>query len=303
MIKKILIYEDWDHWTPVGKGWQRGLQMNNVISMWAPHKISLNQLDEQFDVLIYFDVRTDNIGIEMLKTYKQNNPHTLIVGIGLLPKPEYVEYKGIIDFWCTTCYSYPTSTLLFNKMGFNVYHIPLATFKEVPDFYDTHFTYDLSFIGQFGNKGHGNRNEDKYLYPLLLDDNLKCFTAGFEYNIYKMKYADFSTTCTIYGNTKINLNFHYDHQKTNDRVDLNSRVFDIAMCSGFQMCDHPLVINLFDNSIPVINSSEWIDKFYEFLSNESYREKCAIKSNKIVSSNHCWQNRMYDFLQILKEYE
>jgi len=297
MTKEILIYEDWVHFIPTGKGWADGLIKlgHNVYNI--PHKYDISQVSQYLDVIIYFDIMLDNMSINSFRQYKKLNPNCKIIGIiGSEYKEKYKEYSDIIDLWCSITYY---NSAIDNKFE-NLLYVPLAANEDI--FYpinDKSNLYDCSFIGQFGNTGHGYRKENIYLYPILDNKKLHNFMAGFEYNNYKHNFIQYNFLNNIYNSTKINLNFHYDNQKSKNRCDFNGRVYEVAMSGNFQLCDHPYLKNVFGNSIGYSDENSWLDTFYYYLEHTSERIELAEESRKIALENHTWKQRMkliHDYL-------
>ena len=84
-------------------------------------------------------------------------------------------------------------------------------------------------------------------------------------------------------------------------MDLNGRLFDIALSGNFQLCDHPFVKDIFEGSVVVGTKENWMDLIHYYKNNEEKRERLAQISRDIVLKYHTWDKRMVLVLDILKE--
>jgi len=302
MINKFLIYEDWNHFIPTGKSWYTGLVQNDKIVYQLGHNEALNNVEEKLDVVIYFDLPTNSIEIDILRRYKNENKNTIIVGIvGDKFKSVFNEYKDCIDVWCSMMYSYDSLEKTFNNNGMDLYFLPLAADHEI--FFPTNSKkiYDVSFIGQFGNTGHGYRREDKYLYPLLERKELKKYMSGFNYNGESYSFTKYSELNNIYNSTKVNLNFHYDNQKTDDRIDFNGRTYEIAMSGNVQLCDHPACQDVFDGHMFWQYENKWVEYVNGLLYNQTNAQEFCQKNRNYFIDKHSWKTRMKTLIKILEK--
>ena len=302
MIKKIIVSEEFSHFIPSSLGWVEGLEkLGHEVFILPQPTYTLSDIDEEADLVIYFDVRDDEKSIDEFKRFKDRYPNCKIVGMGLLPKPNYYKYKGLIDFWVNMTIEHKESIRLFNEIGFEIYSIPLAGSDTL--FYPLHpqKIYDVSFIGQFGSKGHGDRDEDKYLYPILDDKSITSFCAGFSYKDIGLQYVKHADLNTIYNQTKVNLNFHYKNQKgetSEGRMDYNGRVWEIALSGNFQLCDHPYIKTNCDNCILVGEKENWKDLVNYYKNNAIEREEWQRKSFEYAKKYHTWEKRMGEFMKL-----
>lgn len=302
MIDTFLIYEDWNHFIPTGKSWYKGLVQNQKKVYQLNHNHLLTNLDEKMDVVVYFDLPTNHIDINILRKFKNENRDTTIVGIvGDKFKPIFNEYKECIDVWVSMMYSFKSLEKTFDQNGIKLHFIPLAADHEI--FFPTNSEkfYDVSFVGQFGNTGHGYRHEDKYLYPILDIEEIKAFTAGFKYrNCDNNHYVNHGALNDIYNKTKVNLNFHYDHQKTDDRIDFNGRTYEIAMSGNVQLCDHPKCREIFDNHIPYSTMDEWMTYFKVAYNDYKFGNTRSTLVRDYFVEKHSWKTRMKTFIDLLE---
>lgn len=299
---KILIYETWSHYIPTGYSWAKGLiELGHKVSHYDPQKIDFYDiLDIDFDLIIHFDVPMYDQYKFHLDKFKNRSPETKIVGVGF-PDENYYKLKPYIDGWAMNVYSFESATNKFQQMGFKSYNVGLASHPDL--FYKMYLIpkYDISFIGQFGRYGHGYRGEDKYLFPILDNKNYKCKTYGFSYKNIKRETINYDKLNEVYNNSKVNLSFHYDHQKgiENDKIDFDCRVFDIALSNNFQLIDHPYITEIFktpSTKLMLSDKKHWVEKVEYYINNLDVREQISNDIYKEAIKYHTWKYRMFDFL-------
>ena len=299
---KILLCDTINHPTPILRGWYEGLLELGHEAMYLPiPQYNLLDVEEDFDLIIYPGISEKQI--PDFESYKKRHPNTVIVGCKDDWVDAYTKLKGIVDYFVIPLDYTPSVVEAYRVNGFKAYNVPLAGNSRL--FYkesDTK-TYDASFIG---NLSHGYRGEDRFLYPIL--DKYVYFLGGsISYNGKPAKFVPYELHNPIRNKTKVNLNFHVPYQKPNkghtpDRVDCNQSVFNIALSGNFQLCDHPLAAQYFDNNVVLGDESNWLDLFDYYLNNEQDREEKAHNAMLIAQRDHTWKVRMKQFLEINKKH-
>jgi glycosyltransferase involved in cell wall biosynthesis len=298
---KIAVFDTLYHPTPILKEWAVGFSdLNHDVDFYGiQHHTILSCLDKFYDIIVY----VGDLNITHFEQVKQNNPNVTIVYSIDSMQPHYVQYKHVIDFFITTQHGYSELDEQFKNAGLDLYSIPLAGNNHL--FYptDSPNEYDVCFIGTLA---HGYREEDKYLYPFI--EKYKFFLAGMTYKHHGIPFLDYSQANAIRNQTAININFHYDYQRLNEgnplgRVDLNQSVYNIALSGGFQICDHPLVSELFEGAVVVAPAEHWPELIEYYLNNHEERKALAKKSYDIAIKNHTWKVRMQEFLQIVEKHK
>lgn len=304
---KFLIYENWSHYFPIGKGWVEGLQqLSNEICHIEPNSFKLsnyinNTLCGKIDYIIWFDFNYSQDAYEELDKIKSVQPDIDIIPIVLDYNDSFDnKYKPYINKVISLTYKHKSAEEDFNKNGYKYLNLPLATSTNIFNKLNLDKKYDVSFIGKFGDSGHGYRKQDIYLYPILDEPVLSAYTAGFSYNKYSLNSINYSELNYIYNSTDINLNFHYDIQKGPDRIDFNYRTFDICAAGGFQLCDHPYVNELIPDLIVEEDGNKWKEIVKYYLHNSTERKEIADKCYKYVIENHTWKNRMSQLINFIK---
>lgn len=291
---QISIYESLNHFIPTGLGWYEGFQNLGHDPNILQSQYNLNDFDINPPDLL---VLLDNFSVEDIIKFKEENPNTKIVIVFFEFKEFYLQLKGIVDSWILISMNHISMEKKFKQENLPLMFIPLAASKNKFFKRELSKKYDVSFIGQFGATGHGYRGQDKFLFPVI-DKGYKGYYAGFSYNNQTYPPVHHDLINTVYNETKVNLNFHYNYQKeqnVNDflsRLDFNGRVYEIALSGNFQICDHPKTVDIFNNTIPYTKSSDWLNVIDYYLSNDKLAKELALEAQNICLKNHTWDSRM-----------
>lgn len=169
------------------------------------------------------------------------------------------------------------------------------------------FGADISFVGSLG-KAHSNRIE--FLEAITLSNfNLKVWGYGIkdvptESPLKKVFYGPIwgiDVTKVING-SKINLNMYLDGYDSLSRG-INSRTFEIAGCSGFQMAKYTPLIEEFyhiDKEVVCFNTKEeLIDKIRFYLKRDDLRKKIASAAYEKTIKYYTYKNRVKEMIQSL----
>jgi len=291
------IIEPFLHYIPTGIGWIEGLRKNGHGAIGIPSgKYKLDNLKiTETEYVIFMQLPSK----ESLSTFKQNNPDIKIIVVGFNYNLAAIELKEYVDFWFELHHRHTAMEEFFNYNGLELHMMPLAASEDVFKPLEQEKVFDLSFIGQFGNKGHGYREEDIYLYPLK-SLKLKGFYSGFD----AFPSIHHKNLNIVYNSTKVNLNFHYHYQKIQSenlesRLDFNGRVFELALSGNFQLCDLPHISDIFENGVAFTSKEDWKDTFNYYLHNTEARKEQAKVARDIALEKHTWKSRMKQFLKII----
>ncbi|HNR36364.1 MAG TPA: glycosyltransferase [Candidatus Hydrogenedentes bacterium] len=166
---------------------------------------------------------------------------------------------------------------------------------------------DLSFAGA----GYHNRLE---MFKGLTDYRLNLWGVGWSSRELAMFVRDPETRFTperfakIVAGTKINLNLH--SSTVHDGVDpdcdaINPRVFEIAACGGFQLCDPCKGLDAlfdFDTELPVYRDlAELREKIDYFLARPEERAAFAQRARRRVLAHHTYRHRAQRMLDVMIE--
>jgi len=299
---KIIVYEPFQHFIPTGEGWARGFEDLGHTAYRLPSvQYRITDVDEEVDLLIIHDL-VPEVTKDLIE-YKKTFPNTKIAVLCDYYRPHFDAAKDFVDLWFELSVQHTYSKKQFDARGMSFGHVQLSAHTK--NFYpkDIPKIYDVSFIGQLS---HGYRGEDKYLYPVIDKKYKGIFGGGFNYKGTLYPHIHHDNLNNIYNSTKVNINFHYPlhkEERENDleyRLEVNGRIFEIALSGNFQISDNPLVANFFGNSIPIVGENEWTNKIDYYLSNEKERLDLAKKSYDICKNNHMYVHRAKKILELLK---
>lgn len=295
---KAIVYEGFQHFVPTGEGWAKGLEdLGFTVYRLPNHSYGLDEVDEEVDLVIVHDVneRVAN-GIH---SYKSTFPLSKIAVLTSTYENCYNNLQKDVDLWFNLSIRNTYLSKVFGDKGMKFVPISLASHKDYSFPMNLKRTFDVSFIGQIGSQGHGYRNEDQYLFPVI-EKGYNGIYGGFK----GFAPIHHSKLNEVYNKTKVNLNFHYSNQKVESetdpmsRIEFNGRVFEIAMSGNFQISDHPFISEIFEDSIPYVTPEKWIDTIDYYLENELERNKLARDAYYIAMNKHTYACRA---TQILKE--
>ena len=298
---RAIIYEQFQHFIPTGEGWAKGLEdLGATVYRLPCYQYRLVEVDEEVDLIITHVITPDII--EDLKTYKCTFPKVKIAVLCDYFRPHFETAKDIVDLWFELSIQHTHSKKQFDARNMPFGHVQLSA--HVKNFHptDTPKIYEVSFVGQLT---HGYRGEDKYLYPVLDKGYKGIFGGGFTYRGITYPHIHHDNLNHIYNSTKVNINFHYPLHKMeteNDleyRMEVNGRVFEIALSGNFQISDNPLVKDFFEDSIPIVKENEWINRIDYYLAHEEERVQLAKKAHNICLNNHMYIHRVKKILGLL----
>ena len=180
-------------------------------------------------------------------------------------------------------------------------HKPVELSAEEHEIYDC----DLSFAGA----GYFNRVQ---LFKGLTDYNFKIW--GVDWGARELApllrnpgarftYEDFTR---IVAGSKINLNLHssMSHDGVDPKADaINPRVFEIAACGGFQLCDPCIGLDTlfdFDTELPVYrNITELRGKIDYFLTHPDERKQFVDRAREHALREHTYIHRAQQMLDVV----
>lgn len=304
MPKKVVIYESVKHFIPTGFGWMEGFDgLGHEVYLLPDDPYSINEIDGVVDILVITGMHEAMVS-EIIQ-FRNEHPNTKIVCMCFMFQEYYLKLADTVNLWVELVCQHDLTKKKFADHGLPLLFVPLAASKKLFYKIPSNPVYDVSFIGQFGNTGHGYRNQDSFLFPFLKEHEYKGFFAGFNYQgkLYNpIKHIELND---VYNKTAVNLNFHYDFQKQQSdfdelyRLDFNGRVFEIAMSGNFQLCDHPLIQEYFGESIGFATKNEWKEMVDYYLNNFKSRTEKAAAAREICLNHHTWEHRIQLVLDTL----
>lgn len=299
---KMIVYESFQHFIPTGNGWINGFSSLGWTSYKLPSlEYKITDIDEEVDLLIVHDL-TESLALDIIK-YKNLHPKSKVAVLCSTFEPFFESIKDYVDLWFNLSLKNTYLSNIFAEKNMKLECISLAGYLSLSYPIISDKIYDVSFIGQIGHHGHGYREEDKYLFPVI-DRGYNGFYGGFSYKKKTWSSIPYTELNNIYNKTKVNLNFHYKNQKVESvdpesRIELNGRIFDIALSGNFQITDNPVVSELFGDSIPFVKSSEWLDTIDFFIHNKEKRIALSNLARKICLEKHTYKNRVEQIVSLL----
>lgn len=292
---KIVLREDLNHYSPVGVEWYKGLLQSGFNVVLVP----TDQQLVDYSTNLFINMGNIHTTINYVKKLKEINPQAFVLCTIQKPLEKLEEYFNYVDCWFDLGLSHPEYEEWFAARGQKFISVLEASNPD--DFHNLNIPEDrksdFSFIGQFGGTGHGYRQEDQYLYPLIDNSNLTHHLYGFSYGNVARRIIDFKNANLVYNSTRVNLNFHYGYQKDSFTV-LNKRTFDLAVGGCFQLTDHPTYSMLFnEKSYP--DPLDYIDAFYYFKDYTDERLEIVKRVQEIALAEHTWQIRMLQLINTI----
>lgn len=295
----VIVYEPFVHFIPTGLGWVKGMEsLGHTVYQLPAFQYRISEIDAEVDVLIAHDVSAQVA--EDIIVYKKAFPKTKIAILTCTYEPHYDKLKEYVDLWFNLSIQNMYLAQKFGSNGMRFANVQLAAHPEFSYPIDVVKEYDVSFFGQIGAQGHGYRDEDKYLFPVI-KKGYKGIFGGFA----PYPAAPYPKLNEFYNKTKVNLNFHYNNQKVESptdplsRIELNGRVFELALSGNFQLCDHPMVEVYFNGSVPYVTPDKWLDRIDYYLTHDKEAKLLAQAARCTALAKHTYKNRAEQILQAL----
>lgn len=169
------------------------------------------------------------------------------------------------------------------------------------------FGCDVSFAGA----GYHNRIQ---VFRGLTDYNFKIWGVNWParelqpHLCRREQRFDAAQFARIVAGSKINLNLHSSatHEGVDPKCDaINPRVFEIAACGGFQLCDPCTGLDAlfdFDTELPVYRDlNELRQKIDYFLAHPDQRTQIATRARERVLRDHTYEKRAQQMLDLVLE--
>ena len=164
--------------------------------------------------------------------------------------------------------------------------------------------YDVMFAGS-ALSGAGRYKYTDKLIQKAKEKNWKILLIGSGWEKYGFPLqliAHGELLNLIYNSSKICVNISNDEQKLGEDkcLDLNNRVFDLAMAGCFQISNAPNIIRKYftENEVCAVDDPEdWIEAIDQYLSNKKGREEMSQKASDKALNDHTWEKRSEKFTQ------
>jgi hypothetical protein len=299
---RVVIREDLNHFTPIGAEWYRGFKELGVQVELVNSSAALVNTSAEVDLFINHCSISSVEELNYIKRVRTVNSQAVTMSTVTRPLESLIPFFSFVDIWFDNGYDHPEQREWFTRHSQQFISVMEASSKG--SFFkleDVNKVNDLSFIGQFGDRGHGYRGQDRFLYPLLDNQQLKSALYGVSYKHITAQYIQHSDVNLVFNQTKVNLNFHYPEQKLS-KVVMNKRTFDICASGNFQLVDHPLYEQLIGEK-SYSNPEEYVEAFYYYLNNPEERERVALRAQQKVLQEHTWKVRMNELIKKVYSYD
>jgi hypothetical protein len=213
--------------------------------------------------------------------------------------------KNLLKRWSDKIlFVYNTDESTYSKKRYKEINIEYITlpFASNPDIFKPlnieNKIYDVMFAGSALSGGGRYKYTDKLIERAKLK-NWKILLIGpgwgkYGYPLQLIGHGELLNL--VYNSSKICINISNDEQKLGEDkcLDLNNRVFDLAMAGCFQISNAPELIEKYfskEEICTVDNPDEWIDSIDKYLSDEQFRKEMAEKARIKAIKLHTWNNR------------
>ena len=193
----------------------------------------------------------------------------------------------------------------YSRLGIRYHCIPFASDPEIMKPLNIPRLFDIVFVGSLDHAPH----RLLFLEPLLKSLGSRNFLfigSGWQkYGIPEQLVAWGPLLNAIYNLGRVCINIHTDEQSQgeNQGIDLNNRVFDLAMAGCCQVCDNPDAIKrCFDeNEVATAkNPEDWVEQVFSILDDPARAESMRQNAFRRAMRDHTWHQRAGEFLEILE---
>lgn len=212
--------------------------------------------------------------------------------------------RRVLFAYGTDCSSFTEK--MYAQAGITYYCLPFASDPAVMKPLHLPYQYDVVFVGSLEHAARRNT----FLQPLikaLTNRPFMCIGTGWQqYGIPEQVIAWGPLLNTIYNLGRVCINIHTKSQVQGKelQLDLNNRVFDLALAGCCQVCDNPEAVRTCFNKDEVAateNPKEWVELVLHMLSHpldvEAYRKKALFRALK----DHSWHKRAGDFVRMIEK--
>jgi hypothetical protein len=193
----------------------------------------------------------------------------------------------------------------YREVGIEYHYLPFASDPEVMKPLNIPRQYDVVFAGSLG---HAPRRSE-FLEPLMEaigSKSILCVGSGWQkYGMPEQLVAWGPVLNVIYNLGKVCINIHTSSQVQgpDKQIDLNNRVFDLAMAGCCQVCDNPEAVRQCfgkDEIAFAQEPNEWVERVLFLLDHPAEAESLRHKGLRRAQSDHTWSKRASEFLKIIE---
>ena len=214
------------------------------------------------------------------------------------------QLRGKVLFVYSTDASH-LSSQKYNQVGIPHYFLPFASDPGIMKPLQIPRQYDVVFVGSLN---HAPRRSMFFetLLKSLRPQSILCIGSGWErYGIPEQLLAWGPALNVVYNLGRVCINIHTSSQVqgVDRQIDMNNRVFDLAMAGCCQICDNPEAVKLCfsdDEVVSVESPEEWTERVLFMLSHPAKAERYRQKALNRARQDHTWHQRAGEFLRIVK---
>lgn len=290
-MKRAVVIEPFTHVAPTGEGWAEGLE---ALGWEVDRRNGLTLTDNAWPLVVLFDVPFSALSDPVPLRIMKGGGAKIVAVVSDTPHFDIATAAPYVSAFVAHTLRDIAMDASFAAAGATLHHLPFGARQFFAECVPQEPEYDVAFIGSLF---HGDRGENKYLTPLLnplMNKGLRVFVAG----CLGRSPIPYRETAKIYERTKVAINFHYPHQKREDRAELNGRTFDLAAAGCFQLSDHADAVQF--ASVPTLdNGCKWAAYVHAALEDPERRRGTADQARGTVRSAHMWKHRMAEMLEWL----
>jgi hypothetical protein len=211
-------------------------------------------------------------------------------------------FGRVIFAYGTDCSNF--SKKMYARVGIDYHYLPFASDPEMMKPLHLPHPYDVVFVGSLE---HATRRM-MFLEPLIkaLDKRPSLFIgSGWRiYDIPDQLIAWGPLLNIVYNLGKVCVNIHADAQIQGKdmRLDLNNRVFDLAMSGCCQVCDNPEGVRecFSEDEVAIADKpNEWVDLVMHMLNHPADAEAYRQKAFNRALNEHTWYKRAGEFIEFI----
>ena len=193
----------------------------------------------------------------------------------------------------------------YGEVRISYHYFPFASDPRVMKPLNIPRQYDVVFVGSLE---HAPRRS-KFLKPLmeaLGSRPILCVGSGWQkYGMPEQLVAWGPVLNVIYnlGNVCINIHASSQVKGPDKQIDLNNRVFDLAMAGCCQVCDNSEAVRLCFGNDEVASAQEpheWVERVLFLLDHPAEAEALRHKALRRAQSDHTWSQRASEFIKIIE---
>jgi glycosyltransferase involved in cell wall biosynthesis len=217
--------------------------------------------------------------------------------------------KGLLQRWSNKIlFVYNTDESDYSKkryaeIGIEYLTIPFASNPEKFKPLNVEKIYDVVFVAS-AESGTGRFRYIDAILKRAKEKNWKVILLGRRWERYGFPFqlvAHGELLNLVYNSAKICINISNDEQKLGQQkcLDLNNRVFDLAMAGCFQISNAPEIVRKYfseDEVVAVDPEKVFVQKIEDYLSKDKGRKEIAEKARMKALTDHTWQSRATIFV-------